>query len=1250
MQSRARFALGLGLIVSVATVLVAEPIRWRNPQGSTPAATARPPQAGGQPLPRHIVVQFNSLPAAGERARLEADGVRLLEYLGSNAYFAVASASKPALAGTSLANAGGAIIPIEPGHKLHPMLARGEFPAYARWANGTPQGRMQDTALPPQPSETAALYVVFHRDIDLLTAGAATISNHGGKLRDLMPSINGAVVWLPSSQLAALAADDAVQWIEPPLPPMRPTNNTNRAVTQAEQVQAPPYSLDGSGVSVLVYDGGTASASHADFGGRLFVRDGSGLSSHATHVCGTIGGAGTLSGGLYRGMAPAITIQSYGFEFDGTGQFLYTNPGDIESNYRDAIDNHGAAIANNSIGTNLASNGLTCSWEGDYGATSMLIDGIVAGSLGAPMRVVWAVGNERGDGRCGTAYRTIAPPSAAKNPVAVGAVNANDESMTGFSSWGPTDDGRLKPDVCAPGCQVGGDSGVTSTSNSGGYEVLCGTSMAAPTVTGGCSLILQDYRARFAERPLPRNSTLKALLAHNARDLGNVGPDYRFGYGAVRIKDTIDFLRRDSFVEETLAAGEQKVYLVSVPAGAVALKATLAWDDPPAALNTTHQLVNDLDLLAVAPDGTTIHHPWRLDPDEPSAPAIRTGPDSINNIEQVVVDAPAAGLWQIRVNGFAVAAGPQVFSLCTSPDLRRCSSQGTVAFGATAYACASTATIAVVDCDRDLDPQAVDSVSVTVAGPAQPAGISLSLSETAPSSAVFVADLALSATGEPGKLTVADGQTITATYVDPDNGLGGTNVSSSSTAAIDCRAAAVTSLSIDPIGAMHAGVNIATDEPTRVSIRFGPDCADLNRLMSSTALLTRHEPLLADLSPSSPWFLSIELMDRVGNRTILPADESCYSFTTTQRRKYFTELFDAEHPFDLAGRSLAFDPDGSIHRYSACITSAANLPVDPAGSTRLTLGDDNHAKVTLTGGKRVWLYGTSYNAFYVGSNGYLSFSGGDANMLESPAAHFSRPRISAFFDDLHPPENAASGGVLWKQTENLVAITWDRVPEYNTTAPNTFQIVLQFDGRIILAWSSMKAVDGLVGLSEGSGLPDDYLPADLSALSGCSVLPGQATSPVPAQWATRIGVKPTLSWTAGVAADSHDVYFGTNAGTMVRYGNQLTTSFAPGVLQAATRYCWRVDEVNSAGTTPGEVWEFTTAPVPPDFDGDGDVDLEDYGHLQICISGSNVVQAEVGCADTRLDGDLDVDADDLQLFQNCLGGPDVHAPPLCMSP
>jgi fibronectin type 3 domain-containing protein len=644
----------------------AREIPWRT-------SGARSQDAGGQRLDavqrlaelavrpdRHVIVQFDRPVTDATRASLFAAGIELLHYLGEDAYFAALATGgvdAPALAALgSLVRAE----PIRVEHKLHPLFQDGLAPEHAR------------VGLDHLGGPLVAAYVVFQPDVPL-AEGAALARALGALVRDSVRLVNALVIELPLAALPALAAEDRVQWIEPPLPRMNDWNDSARTRIGANVAQAAPYNLNGSGVTVLVYDGGYARATHVDFGGRLTVRDASGLSGHATHVSGTIGGSGAASGGLRAGMAPGVTIQSYGFQYDGTGIFLYTNPGDMQADYDQAINTYGADIANNSIGTNTETNGFPCSIQGDYGVTDQLIDSIVRGGLGTPFRVVWANGNERQGSRCDVEgfgdYYSTAPPATAKNHITVGALNSNNDSMTSFSSWGPTDDGRMKPDVSSAGCQSDSDGGLTScySGSDTQYATLCGTSMASPTVCGASALLMQDHRVQFPG-PDMRNSTLKILLAHTAVDLGNAGPDYVFGYGSVRIVSAIDFMRLGDFRESSVSQGGAVSYVVNVPVGTPQLKVSLAWDDYPGTPNVVPSLINDLDLRVLDPSSSQAF-PWTLDPSSPSTPAVRTARNSRDNVEQVLVDNPVAGIWTVEVAGFSVPQGPQPFSICASPNL-----------------------------------------------------------------------------------------------------------------------------------------------------------------------------------------------------------------------------------------------------------------------------------------------------------------------------------------------------------------------------------------------------------------------------------------------------------------------------------------------------------------------------------------------------------------------------------------------------
>jgi hypothetical protein len=643
----------------------AQELRFRSGETLTrPAVSVRAPRELARRLTgteRHVLVRFERAPDAHTRALLAAAGVELGHALGAGAYFARVVSTR--LDTVAIARQGGLVDvrELELSWKLHPdLLAGAERPwtVVARDAAGAP---------------TLAVYALLQEDAALEEVAGA-LGELGGTLFDELESVGGLVAFVPRARLSEFAALDAIAWVEPALPQLDTVglkrNDSNRAMVQANTLQAAPYSLTGAGVKVLVYDGGTARATHTDFGGRLVSRDASGLIDHATHVAATIGGSGAASGGLRAGMAPGVTIESYGFQYDGSGVFFFTNPGDFESDYQAAFA-LGADIANNSIGTNVEPNGFHCPIQGDYSVLDVLIDEVVRGSLGAPFRVVWANGNERQGTRCDVegfpGYYSTAPPATAKNHITVGALNSNDDSMTSFSSWGPTDDGRLKPDISAPGCQAGGDNGVTSAGASSdvSYVTFCGTSMASPTVCGISALILEDWRAQFGGAD-PRNSTLKALLAHTAFDRGNVGPDFLYGYGSVRAQTAVDFMRLGQFEEsELVETGAARRWTVTVAPATSELRLTLAWDDAPALPNVFGSLVNDLDLVVRDPNGTQ-HHVWTLDPESPSTAAVRTAADHRNNLEQVLVNAPLAGIWTIEVRGFDVPEGPQPFSLTSS--------------------------------------------------------------------------------------------------------------------------------------------------------------------------------------------------------------------------------------------------------------------------------------------------------------------------------------------------------------------------------------------------------------------------------------------------------------------------------------------------------------------------------------------------------------------------------------------------------
>ncbi len=1035
---------------------------------------------------RHVVVRLHrELDPAGREA-IARDGVRLLTCLGARTWIAAVS---PDAAAEALVDRVAWVGELPVNAKLHPWLAAGNVPEWTidrREFDAFVEGRAANVdEVLAQALDVAdpvvALYVIAHRDV-ALDDFAAALRLAGGDVRSRMTTVNGVLVRIRMSAIDALLGMDETVWVEPALPPLSTNNASNRVNTQVDQLHESPYGLDGAGVTVMVYDGGYADASHADFGGRLRVRDSSGQSTHGTHVCGTVGGDGTNSGGTHKGMAPAVTIESYGFEQEGglSEGFLYTDPGDIEQDYSDAINNWGAVVANNSIGTNTAPNGFPCEWTGDYGVTSGVIDSVVRGALGGDIRICWANGNERQTTRCGNEYNTTAPPACAKNHITVGATNSNDDSITSFTSWGPADDGRIKPDISAPGCQSNDDNGVTSTFPGGGYGTYCGTSMATPTVTGISALIVQDWRQQYPDEADLSNAALKALLANSGDDLGHPGPDCKYGFGTVRAKQAIDSLRSGGVLQSEVGDGGTGEHLVIVQPGDDLLRITLAWDDEPASPLPVFALVNDLDLVVTDPSGNRVF-PWTIDPANPGAPATRSGEDRVNNMEQVSVENPMPGAWRVQIVGHSVPVGPQAYALVASPSPIACSSTGIAGFGGAAFQPGSTVAITVVDCDLNTDDTVTDTVTVHVRSDSDPFGFDITLFEEDPAASAFTGSVQLVSTGGGGGLLAVDGDEITLEYLDEMDASGGTNILVTDTGRVDGSINAPISVAAVDFGPASAMIQVVSEEPVRVTVHYGSFCDDLSQSVSRTSLATDQTIELTGLEDTFTYFFRIELTDQAGNTSTFGDGADCFEFTVPDALDFYAEQFGS---FDLDYTKITFYPIETADRYAPCAEPIASLPYPTDGAVA-PLGDDAAHTVTLP--FPFDFYDGSFSTMHIGSNGYITFEYPETVYAETWNEHFNQHRISGLFDDLNPN---IGGTVTYGQQGDAFVVTWNEVAEYGTGNPNTFQIAWRQNGEIIMSWLGIGSEDAIVGLSPGGGVVPDFVPNDLSSsASGCVARP-----------------------------------------------------------------------------------------------------------------------------------------------------------------
>jgi hypothetical protein len=512
-----------------------------------------------------------------------------------------------------------------------------------------------------------------------------------------------------------------VDYTEEGGPIYRSTFNLNAGISSAANlIRTSPYNVDGTGIVAGIWDGGNVRATHTEFAnGRVTNFDAASLNDHATHVAGTMIARGARPTAL--GMAPAAQLIAYDFvnDLSEMNTRAMAAPGEAG---KVQVSNHSyGAPAGWSYRTNGAprwygtwSAGVRESDSfGRYSATDQARDKLI---YEAPYYLPFvSAGNDRNQSApaSGTTfeyfssgqwrskaydpntdplsdwqkggYNTIPFGNNSKNAVVVGAVNdavnngqrdISKATMSDFSSWGQTDDGRIKPDIVANGVDV------TSSVESGDFAynsvIFSGTSMSAPNASGSALLLLQHWANLFPGQFL-WNSTIKGLIIHTADTLDEPGPDYRNGWGLMNAEAAADHIsvhaaRPDvrSMVEEVLNTSQPVVEYPVIADGSSALKATLVWTDPPGpertGLNNTNRvLVNDLDLRIIGPDGVTTYFPWVLNPASPAQPAI-PGDNVRDNIEQVyIASPPQPGVYRVRVSHKGTLTGNQQhFSLFVS--------------------------------------------------------------------------------------------------------------------------------------------------------------------------------------------------------------------------------------------------------------------------------------------------------------------------------------------------------------------------------------------------------------------------------------------------------------------------------------------------------------------------------------------------------------------------------------------------------
>lgn len=517
-----------------------------------------------------------------------------------------------------------------------------------------------------------------------------SIENIGGTVTAVSGNILGLTI--PSSAIDELASIEGISWMEYDSEPV----SCNDVATDIMNVRVlnENSGLQGSGQIVAVSDTGIDtgvddSSMHADLRGRLlqiidYSDDGpEDEEGHGTLVAGSIIGNGAMSDGQYSGAAPQASLVFEAIQ-DDDGSLGGIQKNNLKKIFQDAYD-YGARIHSNSWGY---TDDL-----GNYSIVSMQVDEFVWNN--PDMLILFSAGNEASDSDSNGVVdeNSVTPPATSKNCIAVGATEsyrpgtsfrytfpvypikgediADDaDGMYASSGRGPTDDGRIKPDLVAPGTLIASTkSSLVDTYKLGiindYYAYAAGTSFSTPLVAGTAAVV-REYYTDIENLASPSAALLKATLINGAYDIspGQYGegtyqevserPDNSQGWGRVDASNSIMLTYPQVLAyydDVSLEDSASWQYSYDYIKDSENLRATLVWSDYPSSPASSKTLYNDLDLTLSTPSGTYYGN---------------DGPDHVNNAEGIELDSTDSGEYTVKVNAYDVQHGPQPFALVLS--------------------------------------------------------------------------------------------------------------------------------------------------------------------------------------------------------------------------------------------------------------------------------------------------------------------------------------------------------------------------------------------------------------------------------------------------------------------------------------------------------------------------------------------------------------------------------------------------------
>jgi Subtilase family/MAM domain, meprin/A5/mu/Secretion system C-terminal sorting domain/PKD domain len=562
-------------------------------------------------------LQFKEIPTQHERELMEQMGISFLDYLPNYTYIV----SIPAQFDLS------DLKPFLPRSLIHPddliktdqKLNELPFPEHAMKSKGR-----------------IALSVSLYRDVELSQI-LPVLTKKGYDIKYQNSFSNDLTIWTSPANFKNLANMPFVQFLDIVTPEGEPENYTGRTSHRVNTIQNEYMGgrkYDGTGMKVQLQDDGIVGP-HIDFTGRIpkqFTNDPTG--SHGDHTGGTVISAGNLDP-KGRGMAPGAEMYVYNY-----GQ------------WNDSIVSHYAKYGLRVTSTSY-SNGCNAGYTAVTRDHDMEVRTLTA------LTHVFSAGNSNGS-NCGYGAGTqwgnvTGGHKVGKNVITVANLSEND-IINGSSSRGPAHDGRIKPDISGKGTSV------YSTQPDNTYASLTGTSMSCPGVAGTITSLYQAYKDNNGGND-PNSGLIKAIVLNTADDIGNKGPDFKHGWGRINALRAVRLIENKQYMTDTLDQGNNKVFNVTVPSGVAEVRIMMYYHDYEAVAGASVALINNLDMNVMDPS-FNLHMPWILDhtpdPAKLNLPAT-TGIDTLNNMEQVSIENPAAGTYTVTVNGTKVPLGPQNF-------------------------------------------------------------------------------------------------------------------------------------------------------------------------------------------------------------------------------------------------------------------------------------------------------------------------------------------------------------------------------------------------------------------------------------------------------------------------------------------------------------------------------------------------------------------------------------------------------------